>query len=110
MVDLKDSLESYVQKVQLASDIHFKNDLPTSWANGQAPIFSFTEGKRFFKVIKTYPGAGGGSVFCFVERTSGDIYKPASWNAPAKGVRFNILRDMDILKNADWAGSYLYIR
>jgi hypothetical protein len=53
------------------------------------------------------------SVHAFIDRKSGDVYKPASIKAPAKGVRFNLLIITDrewLLENADWAGSYLYRR
>jgi len=33
-------------------------------------------GRRFDKLIQ------GGSVYCFVEKSTGNVYKPASWRAP----------------------------
>ena len=52
------------------------------------PVYSFTQGKKFDKVIvETY---GSGSVHCFIDRINGDLYKASSWNAKAKGVRGNI--------------------
>lgn len=44
----------------------------------------YERGRRFIKVIT------GSSVYAFVEIATGDIYKPASWAAPAKHVRGNI--------------------
>jgi hypothetical protein len=41
------------------------------------------------------------------------VYKPASIKSPAKGVRYDLrlIKDREwLLENADWAGSYLYIR
>ena len=87
------ALEEYVSKVQEESNTKFQTQYPNSWANGQAPIFSINEGKRYFKVISRYPGNGGGSAFCFIDRATGDIFKPAGYNAPAKGARGNILND-----------------
>ena len=29
-------------------------------------------------------------VWCFVDAATGDVYKPASWKAPAKHVRYNL--------------------
>jgi len=53
------------------------------------------------------------SVHAFIDKKTGEVYKPASVKAPAKGVRFD-LRLIEqrewLLKNADWAGSYLYVR
>ena len=53
------------------------------------------------------------SVHAFIDRKSGEVYKPASIKQPAKGVRFNLLIITDrewLLENADWAGGYLYRR
>ena len=47
-----------------------------------------TSGGKFYKVIKS--DSGSRSVHCFVDKQNGDIYKAASWSAPAKHVRGNI--------------------
>jgi len=47
----------------------------------------------------------------FVDMKTGDCYKPASYKAPAKGIRYNLLDDKsreEMLGRADWVGSYLY--
>tara|TARA_Y100001963_G_scaffold55076_1_gene76995 strand:+ start:210 stop:629 length:420 start_codon:yes stop_codon:yes gene_type:complete len=52
-----------------------------------------------------------GSIHCFVERTTGDIYKPAGWRAPyTKGknaVRGNIY-DSSTFEETDLHGGWLY--
>ena len=51
-----------------------------------------------------------GSIHCFVESTTGDIYKPAGWKSPhLKGdaVRGNIF-DSTTFKNTDPHGGWLY--
>lgn len=48
-------------------------------------LWEITEGRRYFKLIAN----GGASAF--VDKTTGEIYKPASFAAPAKGVRGNVL-------------------
>jgi hypothetical protein len=56
-------------------------------------------------------GGGSRSVHAFVDMKTGEVYKPASIKAPAKGVRFNLLVITDrewLLEHADWAGGYLY--
>jgi hypothetical protein len=56
---------------------------------------------------------GSNSVHAFVDRKTGELYKAASFKAPAKGVRFD-LRLIEqrewVLKNCDWAGGYLYMK
>ena len=53
-----------------------------------------------------------GSIHCFVERTTGDIFKPASWRAPyLKGnncVRGNIY-DKSSFQKTDMHGGWLYV-
>ena len=78
--------------------------------------YTITSGKKYHKIIQNdfrngkYESAG---VHAFVDKTTGEVYKPASWRAPAKHVRFD-MRDQNqreyMYANCDWAGGYLYIR
>lgn len=73
-------------------------------------VFSFTKGKRYYKIIESCPHR---SVHAFVDKNTGDVYKPASWNAPAIHIRFNLLNDesrQQCFENADIYGSYLYLK
>lgn len=54
----------------------------------KVPTFDVEMGKRFAKIVVT--SWGQKSVHCFVEISTGDLYKAATWSAPAKGVRGNI--------------------
>ena len=66
-------------------------------------------GRRYIKILQSDDLSVHGSVHAFIDKNTGDVYKPASWAAPAKGVRYNILRDLDLLRGrADWTGGYLY--
>ena len=63
------------------------------------------KGRKYYKVITE------NSVHAFVDVNNGDVYKPASWNKPAKHVRYNLLTNpQDCFNKCDWAGGYLYIR
>ena len=81
--------------------------------NGISPIdYVIESGKKYHKVIMI-DGGGQRSVHTFVDKKTGDVYKPASIKAPAKGVRFNLrfIADREyLLENADWAGGYLYAK
>jgi hypothetical protein len=69
-------------------------------------------GKKYHKVIFV-DGGGHRSVHCFIDKQTGQIYKSASWKAPAKGVRYDLrlIKDREyLLENADWSGSYLYAK
>lgn len=63
--------------------------------------YEINHGKRFDKVIHE------NSVYCFVEKKTGDIYKPSSWSVAAKGVRANLF-DKDSWKKTDVVGAWLY--
>lgn len=74
--------------------------------------YDVTTGAKYYKIHHIDSG-GGRSVHAFVSRQTGAVYKPASWRAPAKHARYNLLDDIsfqDCLARADWAGSYLYMR
>ena len=74
--------------------------------------FYIESGRKYHKIIME-TGAGSRSVHAFVDKKTGEVYKPASFKAPAKHVRFNlcIISDREwLLENADWAGGYLYMK
>ena len=52
------------------------------------------------------------SVHAFVDKKTGEVYKPASFKSPAKIVRYNLLNIESrekCFERADWAGGYLYL-
>ena len=88
--------------------------------------WDYKVGKKFIKVFNlqyheaseyygTKAGYRAGSVTAFIDKNTGEVYKPASWKSPAKHVRFDmrIIRHREFLhnpKNVDWAGGHLYMR
>ena len=93
--------------------------------NGTANLMKFEirEGKKYYKIVQveydTFQNRNeyrDSSVHSFVDKNTGDVYKPASWRAPAtKHVRFTFQKPEDIRFllnpiNVDWAGGYLYLR
>ena len=94
--------------------------------NGTANLNRFVsyEGRKYIKIVmQEFDDMGpspslkyrDGSVHAFVDKKTGEVYKPAGYNKPAKHVRYNLL-DWDhrkFLLNplcVDWAGGYLYMR
>ena len=74
--------------------------------------FYIESGRKYHKVIME-TGAGSRSVHAFVDKKTGEVYKPASFKAPAKIVRYNLLMiesREECFARADWAGGYLYVR
>ena len=92
--------------------------------DGTANLYKwdYKVGKKFIKVFNlqydTFRGRNqykAGSVTAFIDKNTGEVYKPASWKAPAKHVRFDlrIIKEREFLlnpKNCDWAGGHLYMR
>ena len=89
-------------------------------ANGTEQLMKFRlqEGKKYWKVIQQNPNSEGGysdgSVTAFIS-FKGEVFKPASWRAPAKGVRFDfrIIKEREAAldpKKATWTGGSLYYR
>ena len=74
--------------------------------------FYIESGRKYHKLIME-TGGGSRSVHAFVDKETGDVFKPASFKAPAKIVRYNLLRiesREQCFERADWAGGYLYVR
>ena len=77
-------------------------------------------GRKFFKLVyQTFDEDENrfrnGSVHCFIDKKTGEVYKAASWQNPAKHVRYDmrIIKDREFLHNPDnidWAGGHLYMR
>ena len=68
-------------------------------------------GRKYHKIIMDANGSR--SVHAFVDKKTGQVYKSASWKAPAKGVRYDlrIIEQREwLLENATWHGDYLYLR
>jgi len=99
------------------------NDVQT----GKAKLmwFKVYSGKKYYKIVqqefetwkgsKYYQQYRDGSVHAFVDKETGEVYKPAGWAKPAKHVRFDMRdeRQLKFLldpKNVGWAGGYLYLR
>jgi hypothetical protein len=72
--------------------------------------FYIESGRKYHKIIMETE-SGSRSVHAFVDMKTGEVYKAASFKAPAKGVRFDlrVIKEREfVLENCDWAGGYLY--
>ena len=80
--------------------------------NGKCDYEFYPEtGRKYHKVIMSANGSC--SVHCFIDKKTGQVYKSASWKAPAKNVRYDLrlIKDREwLFANADWAGHYLYAK
>ena len=74
----------------------------------------YSVGKKYIKVNQFKVHADGSfsnnGVFMFIDKESGACYKPASFKAPAKGIRFFLESLVDNPDLVDPYGSFLYVR
>ena len=92
--------------------------------NGTANLMKFVikNGRKYYKIMQhdfdTFRDRNEyreGCVHAFVDKKTGEVYKPASYNSPAKHVRYDmrIINQREQLHNpffTGWAGGYLYMR
>ena len=74
----------------------------------------YSVGKKYIKLNQFRVHADGSfnnnGVFMFIDKESGACYKPASFKAPAKGIRFFLESLVDSPEVVDPYGSFLYVR
>jgi hypothetical protein len=64
----------------------------------------FAPGKKYVR-IDTISGGGSRSTFCFVEKENGNIWRAASWRAPARNfVRGNVFDQASYIDRVRWTG------
>ena len=99
------------QKFFAANDSSdFSNNRIEAIKNGDHYKFVVESGRKYHKIVQT-DKSGCQSVHAFVDKKTGELYKAASFKAPAKGVRYDLrlIKDREfVFKNCDWAGGYLY--
>ena len=110
--DARNTIELNVRKFTLMLCDALELDFKTHHPNSPAYKFYIESGRKYHKIIME-TDSGSRSVHAFVDMKTGELYKAASFKAPAKDARFNLLLIKDrewLLENADWAGGYLYKR
>ena len=124
VLQLADRLEAQYKEYHVKSLTQFTSEWANkeleSVKNGTANLMRFNviEGRKYWKIfsyeyddrLEEYKQ---GSINAFINKQTGEVFKPASYNKPAKHVRYNLLDEdsrAECLLRADWAGGYLYIR
>ena len=121
----QDTIRSLEHNLQRDPDCTYSANQLVKIMQGKANLdrFRYSEGKKYLKVTREEYNEKTGywrdtTVHAFVGLTKenlGDVFKPASWKAPAKHVRFSFCNKKDLLFLTDprcvgWAGGYLYLR
>jgi hypothetical protein len=70
------------------------------------------EGRKYIKIWVRLKSevTPGRSCWMFVEKETGFCYKPATYKAPAKGVRYGIHQLVNYPETCDPYGSFLYMK
>ena len=120
--DARNTIQLNVRKYTLmlcdALEDNFKSRNKGKVGGYDAPVYKFVieSGRKYHKIIMEVPNDNrppSRSVHAFVDKKTGEVYKPASFKAPAKIVRYNLLMiesREECFARADWAGGYLYVR
>lgn len=78
-------LINFLMKLQAAFDAH----MDRMGHSFRTTVKVGYEGRRYVRVDAISPGSSG--AYCFIEIATGDLFKPASYRAPAKHKRGNIV-------------------
>jgi len=77
-----------------------------AFEEGKERDFLILEGTKFLKITHE-----GESAFAFIDKKTGDVFKPRGWRKAAKGVRYNLLDKVStekLFNNLDTIGEHLY--
>ena len=104
---LDQKIEKWVWQLCRSLEQNYQLRYPNS---NTSVTFTMQFGRKYIKVIKD-----NSSVHAFVDKKTGEVYKPAGWKSPAKIVRYDLRLISDRAKLhdpnfTDWAGGYLYLR
>jgi len=121
--------EAYLKRLRLNEDGTFDPwhlDEDGNYKPDKNPrYFTYMVGRKYLKVIAMEwrddaqygrinaapAGYQPEHVHAFVDKTTGDVFLPAGWNAPAKGARFNLFQNKEALFEGVMRrphGGYLY--
>ena len=99
-------VEEYVSLLVNVLQAQFDSKYPTL----NDTKFIYDEGRKYYRIWHI---DNQKCIHAFINKETGDVFKPASYNKPAKHVRYNLLDKSSrevCMNRADWAGGYLYLR
>jgi len=118
----RDSIRSLEYNLKKDPNCTYSKDQLAKIVSDTAKLdrFRYYQGKKYLKVVREEYDERNDrwrdtTVHAFINTETGEVYKPASWKAPAKHVRFDLSNDLDRQKLHDpnfvgWSGGYLYMR
>ena len=110
--DARNTIQLNVHKWTLMLCDALVDNFKQSHPNSDPYKFYIESGRKYHKIVME-TNSQSRSVHAFVDKKTGEVYKPASFKAPAKIVRYRLLEIAsreECFARADWAGGYLYVR
>ena len=110
--DARKTIQENIEKHCLTLCDALVDDFKQQHPNSEPYEFYIESGRKYHKIVMETESQSR-SVHAFVDKKTGEVYKPASFKAPAKHVRYNlniISSREECFARADWAGGYLYIQ
>ena len=108
---LEENVKPYVDRFNHMDSVTFRQDGGTKYIKVKS--FQVNIDTNHETGVKKLVGGLRGSIHCFVEKSTGNIFKPAGWKTPyTKGnnaVRGNIY-DSSTFEKTDLHGGWLYAR
>lgn len=115
-------VRSYERMIDTQDSLYAQERLEVIKGRNPRDLYTWKvyKGRKYNKIVqREFDEREGkfrdGSVHAFIDKYTGEVYKPAGWANPAKHVRYDmrIIKERESLHNPDkidWAGGHLYMR
>tara|TARA_Y200000002_G_scaffold291030_1_gene245181 strand:- start:119 stop:553 length:435 start_codon:yes stop_codon:yes gene_type:complete len=113
-------VQSYERMIETSDSDYARERLETIKHRNPRDLYTYRviKGRKYNKVVQREFEDGrfrDTTVHAFVDKYTGEVYKPAGWANPAKHVRYDmrIIKEREYIHNPDnidWAGGHLYMR
>ena len=115
-------VKSYERMIDTQDSLYAQERLEVIKGRNPRDLYTWKvyKGRKYNKIVqREFDEREGkfrdGSVHVFIDKYTGEVYKPAGWANPAKHVRYDmrIIKERESLHNPDkidWAGGHLYMR
>jgi hypothetical protein len=110
MNDFSTALTNFLTAANSTAFKKVNDDMADTFPKGYYDPLTTEAGSKFVRVVSSRLG-NGRSVWCFVEKATGDILKAEGWKKPSKIKRgYNIFKPETYEGKMDAYGSWLYRR
>ena len=113
-------VQSYERMIETSDSDYARERLETIKHRNPRDLYTYRsiKGRRYNKIVQREFEDGkfrDTTVHAFIDKYTGEVYKPAGWANPAKHVRYDmrIIKEREYIHNPDkidWAGGHLYMR